>query len=1284
MRQEVGSAKVCPDFARRSLWVLVWLFVVHGALVGASAQIGTASCRFDSDCDDGVWCNGQEVCETRAGVCQKPAEPPCGIGFECNEKQQICRLNAKIESLYTTAEVKPTRVDFVQVYADPVVVCSVERKNIADPVVVRISNVTADGFHVRLQPQDSPEQSSWQRKPREEKVSCVAAEAGAWVIDGVKFEAQKYLSTVTDGLGNWVGEPQSYLQSYTQPVVVGQVMSENDSRFSTFWARGNTRHNPPSATSLWTGKMVGEDSATDREAETVGFVVFEAGRGNVNGVVLEAGITDLIVEGLGNKPAAAHWFSEPFEIFPPKVALVAPAGMKGNQGGWPVTYPAPLTSKQQLGLSFDEDIMNDAERNHRTEEIAYVAFEAPTNGGSSFDGGEPPNQSMLREMLCDQFNTSECSAAWQGLCHDAVDTLIFHGAECVNSLLASAGQCMAISNPLDIVTMVGCIVFQYPQSGACVGSAINDFEIEVKKLSCSHCGVGCPAYTQLGVDIDGCVNVQQTVNVHWRCFFPTWTSPTRTKLVTVAPNIDHNANGPIGLGSCPAQGSVRWLNINSNPVCTRQNTAEQELSGQPTLLVRFQCNGTCPATDYRVTLNVSGLPTGGSLTARLNWSNGSSGTVTFGNGQQAFPPVVAAGQPHTVSLQGWPQEYTCTLSNGGTQITGSGGSDVTYSVTCTEDGGGGVSQLFVSTAGDGFDIRDEAANLEVSFGAPVSSTETLQLNAGSTTEYLDTQAPTGTSYVMAVTNPWWVPENYCNEDPGDCPDASLCFAISSGGQVNTAHLGVVHCEAIPTKPIWRGDPGPGTTPEDCTVFCPPLGTSGGDRTVPCSATNPECLCEYANSDGTCDVKDAVQDECGMLCSDVFDTNPGIFASISSPTLGGGLNVTDDALIINATATDSDGVDYFRIGVDGQEVGLIDVAGTTANLVGYVVDTSSLPDGVHRLTVQAMDGPGTMPGPTDMDVDFLVESNPTGGCGSDTTLPWVELTAPTNAPAPFTQVILKANAGDSNGIDRVVFKVDGVTYGVDTNAPYQAASQWQAVPGTHTVYATAVDECGNLQTDQATFVVGDPCAGQPLAYFSDLWVQPYPTGPMYRDGDFLEPTNVRVYAELVDPAEVGVGGVGFEVEGYNAWIDLNGAPWVSDIYLFNDQGPEAVVVTATDGCGRSITETITVQVTQDAEVCAVDFVPPWAGIHQPPEGFPIPAGSTVTLAAHAADSGGLRSATPILDGIERHDMTVFSGNMDDYVWVFPDVPAATYVVEILVEDVCFQTNVSLPRVVEVVP
>jgi hypothetical protein len=196
-----------------------------------------------------------------------------------------------------------------------------------------------------------------------------------WTIDGVNIEAQTYLSTVTDAKGSWSGEARSYGQAYTNPVILGQVMSENDALWSAFWCRGGSTNSPPSATTLFTGKMVAEDSETVRADETIGIIIIEESSGTIGGVEFEAALGNDIVRSPDNSPPYTYNFAAPFATAP-EISVTSMAAMDGNNGGWAYSsYGATPTSTTSLFLSVDEDQISDNERRHNTEQVGYIVFE---------------------------------------------------------------------------------------------------------------------------------------------------------------------------------------------------------------------------------------------------------------------------------------------------------------------------------------------------------------------------------------------------------------------------------------------------------------------------------------------------------------------------------------------------------------------------------------------------------------------------------------------------------------------------------------------------------------------------------------------------------------------------------------------------------------------------------------------------------------------------------------------------------------------------------------------
>jgi hypothetical protein len=186
------------------------------------------------------------------------------------------------------------------------------------------------------------------------------------------MEAVKYTSTVTDSDSSWVGEPRGYSNSYTNPVVLGQVMTNNDPDWSVFWARGSSATNPPDSSTLRTGKHVAEDPDTTRADETIGYIVIEAGSGSISGVSYTAALGADSVKGITNGPPFSYSLSG---LSSASAAIISSAAMDGGNGGWPVLYGATPVTAGTLNLAIDEDQLYDSERGHITEQVAYIVFE---------------------------------------------------------------------------------------------------------------------------------------------------------------------------------------------------------------------------------------------------------------------------------------------------------------------------------------------------------------------------------------------------------------------------------------------------------------------------------------------------------------------------------------------------------------------------------------------------------------------------------------------------------------------------------------------------------------------------------------------------------------------------------------------------------------------------------------------------------------------------------------------------------------------------------------------
>jgi uncharacterized repeat protein (TIGR01451 family) len=264
-------------------------------------------------------------------------------------------------------------VNLENTYTSAVPVCTYNLPSLASvPAVVRIRNITATSFEVRIQ---NPANAATTGAVTPGDVHCFISDEGAYTLpDGLIYEARTVVSTGTSGLVlGWGGATTenvtgSLSRSYTNPVVLGQVITSNDPLYSTFWSNGGNAGNPPQSGNISVGKQVGGHNV-GRADETLGFIVAEAGSGtgNVNGVDYAIALGADTVTG-ANAPVA-YGLTRTY-----RHGIASHSAMDGGQGGWAVLFgPTPLAGNA-INLAIDEDL----DRSHTTEQVAYWVFEPVT------------------------------------------------------------------------------------------------------------------------------------------------------------------------------------------------------------------------------------------------------------------------------------------------------------------------------------------------------------------------------------------------------------------------------------------------------------------------------------------------------------------------------------------------------------------------------------------------------------------------------------------------------------------------------------------------------------------------------------------------------------------------------------------------------------------------------------------------------------------------------------------------------------------------------------------
>jgi outer membrane protein assembly factor BamB len=238
------------------------------------------------------------------------------------------------------------------------------------PLVTRIQRETGNSFDIRVDRADG------QSGPvTGVSIHYIVVEEGSYnaVEHGITMEAHKFVSTLTDRAGSWNAESQTLTNSYTNPVVLGQVMSYNDPRFSVFWSRGNRSKNPATMTDFRVGKHIAEDPDKNRLDETIGYIVMESGSGQVNEYSYLAARGSDTIRGVQN---GTYQYNFSFSGFNSPTSVIATqTAMDGGNGGWAIlTGTTPLTASS-ISLAIDEDQIKDNERSHTSEQVDYIVFE---------------------------------------------------------------------------------------------------------------------------------------------------------------------------------------------------------------------------------------------------------------------------------------------------------------------------------------------------------------------------------------------------------------------------------------------------------------------------------------------------------------------------------------------------------------------------------------------------------------------------------------------------------------------------------------------------------------------------------------------------------------------------------------------------------------------------------------------------------------------------------------------------------------------------------------------
>ena len=208
-------------------------------------------------------------------------------------------------------------------------------------------------------------------------VYCTVSEEGSYTLP-IKYEAHTVSSTQTNKKTQWqiakmVNVTGSKVQTYTKPVIIGQVMSYNNPNFVSFWSSNCTRTASATNAAICVGKHTAETAVTAPTTETLGYFIAEEAEYILPNAYVKITLGVDTIRGVLTAPPYNYTLPRSYSF-----ATATISAMDGGDGGWAVLYGATPVSNQ-IQLAIDEDTVGDPDRNHTTEQVAYWVMQPIIN-----------------------------------------------------------------------------------------------------------------------------------------------------------------------------------------------------------------------------------------------------------------------------------------------------------------------------------------------------------------------------------------------------------------------------------------------------------------------------------------------------------------------------------------------------------------------------------------------------------------------------------------------------------------------------------------------------------------------------------------------------------------------------------------------------------------------------------------------------------------------------------------------------------------------------------------
>ncbi|MGB3209626.1 MAG: PKD domain-containing protein [Desulforhopalus sp.] len=241
------------------------------------------------------------------------------------------------------------RVLFDKTFNQPVVIAGPPTYNDNGQVTVRIRNIDQEGFEIRLQEWDYQDGAHIQ-----ETLSYVVIEEGTYTLpNGSKLEAGNFT-------GSTAFKQVSLQQAYSAaPVILAQVTTDNETDAVTTRIRNIAKD----SFELKLQEM--QETKNAHGTETVGYLAWEPGKGEISGLLYEVANT--------TKSVSHNWYGLSFNsTFADQPLFIA--GMQTYAGGDPAVVRTKDMSQTSVQVKVEEEQSLDTEIAHATEVVGYLSI----------------------------------------------------------------------------------------------------------------------------------------------------------------------------------------------------------------------------------------------------------------------------------------------------------------------------------------------------------------------------------------------------------------------------------------------------------------------------------------------------------------------------------------------------------------------------------------------------------------------------------------------------------------------------------------------------------------------------------------------------------------------------------------------------------------------------------------------------------------------------------------------------------------------------------------------